>query len=299
MTTIAVTGATGFIGRQLIQHIEAAGHVALPLSRPLDPAVGWVIPPGADTLVHLAGRAHVIRESAADPVHAFYDSNVALTRNLANAASRAGVHRFVFISSAGVLGDASPPGGFNDDSPPRPYDAYSQSKWEAEELLRTMKPLGLETVIIRPPLVYGPGARGNFARLRRAVESGWPLPVGGLRSPRSMVGLRNLCDLIFTAALDARAADSTMLVADNETVSIAELVSMLCLLAGRQPRTFRVPGPVLASLLRLVGRGADVARLTHSLEVRPQRVLDLLGWRPPYSLAQELRWTMHQDSVKS
>jgi UDP-glucose 4-epimerase len=296
MTKVAVTGAWGFIGSHLIRELQAAGHVACAVPRPADENETWRTPPDAEVLVHLAGRAHVLREEAADPRRAFLESNLGLTQAVFRAAASAGVGRFIYMSSAGVLGSSSPPGGLTDDTPAHPHDAYSQSKWAAECWLREQAAACMETVIVRPPLVYGPGARGNFARILRAVRAGWPLPTGALRAPRSMVGIRNLCDMLIEACLQPGAANATFLVADSETVCIAELADLMAEFIGRRRRSLYVPVPVLVGILRMTGRQRDIPRVTQPFVLHPTRVAETLGWQAPFSLLDELRWTVQQEA---
>jgi len=294
VATISITGASGFIGRGLVAHAASQGHRVEPLTREdlanrLPAALAWT-----DVVIHLAGRAHVLRESAADPARAFHENNVQLTERVLAGAIAAGVRRFVLMSSAGVLGNTTTGSGIQDDSQPRPYDHYSRSKLDAEQAVKSMARGRIETVVIRPPLVYGPGARGNFARIMRAVERGWPLPVGALRAPRSMIGLRNLCDVTLRAALDPRAANATFLVGDERSVSVRELTLVMGRAFGKTPAIFSVPRVMLSALLRVLGRGRDVPRLTSPFVVNAHRVRDLLAWTPPYTLVQEIEWTVAQ-----
>jgi nucleoside-diphosphate-sugar epimerase len=245
-------------------------------------------------VVHLAARAHVLDETEEDPAAAFRRANVELTQHVFLDSVAAGVKRFVFMSSAGVLGNSSPPGGFTDESPPAPHDEYSRSKAEAERWLLETADKSVVRVLLRPPLVHGPGARGNFGRIVKAAERGYPLPVGGLLAPRSMVGLRNLCDFTLVAALEPRAITSTYLVSDEQALSVRELTVTLRRLFGRSGRVPWVPVSVLTTLLRMAGKGADVPRLTHPYELRPSRASATFGWRPPYSCAEELSWTVQQ-----
>lgn len=293
MTRIAVTGASGFIGRHLCAAAASAGIACVALGREslragvLEPAIE-----GCDAVLHLAGRAHVLHETSNSPEAEFREVNVTLTKRVAAAARDVGVGRFVYVSSAGVLGQVSPPEGLDDTSPPQPYDAYTRSKLEAERLLAGELPGSVPFTIVRPPLVYGPGARGNFERLVRAVLAGWPLPVGGLRARRSMVGVRNLVDLLLRASLDAGAEGATMLVADRELVTAGEFVRAVAHAAQRRPRILDVPAPVLKVGLRLIGRGPDVARLMQPFVLRPSAVQHRLGWSPPHSFHEELDWTL-------
>lgn len=294
MALIVVTGASGFIGRGFLAYCEQRGHKIRALTRQDLELGGAHLYANADSVVHLAARAHVLDETESDPVAAFRRANFELTQRVFLDSVAAGVKRFVFMSSAGVLGNVSPPGGFTDDSPPNPHDEYSRTKAEAERWLLANDSAGVVKVLIRPPLVHGPGARGNFGRIVRAAASGIPLPVGGLHAPRSMVGLRNLCDLTLAMSLDTRAVTATYLVRDEQTLSVCELAITLRRLFGRSSWVPWVPASVLATLLRLVGKGADAPRLTQPFEMHPTRARDTLGWRPPFSCADELSWTVEQ-----
>ena len=214
MNAVAVTGASGFIGREFVRSTRALARTVVPLGRA---DLGTDLESrlrGCESVVHLAARAHVLDSGAAADAAGFERSNVDLTRQVANAALAAGVRRLVFVSSAGVLGRASPPDGFSDYSPVAPHDAYTRSKLAAEDMLQREFARALEVVIVRPPLVYGPHAPGNFARLLGLVRRGWPLPFGALHAPRSMVGLRNLCDVLRVATAHPQAPGLRMLVAD-------------------------------------------------------------------------------------
>jgi UDP-N-acetyl-alpha-D-quinovosamine dehydrogenase len=294
MALIAVTGASGFIGRQFQVHCSDRGHQVRALARKSLEQGGAELYAGADCVVHLAARAHVLTETESDPAAAFRRANLELTQRVFLDSVAAGVKRFVFMSSAGVLGNVSPPGGFTDDSPANPHDEYSRTKAEAERWLLANDAEGVVKVLLRPPLVHGPGARGNFGRIVRAAARGFPLPVGGLHAPRTMVGLRNLCDLTLIAALDERATTATYLVGDEQALSVRELTIALRRLFGRSARVPWVPAGLLAVLLRLVGKGADASRLTQPFEMRPTRARDTFGWHPPYSCADELAWTVGQ-----
>jgi UDP-glucose 4-epimerase len=296
VATIAITGASGFIGRKFSAHVEACGHRPLPLSRAdLSSNLQQTLS-SADVVVHLAGRAHVLKEDSADPAQAFRAANVELTTQVLNAAIDAGVRRFVLMSSAGVLGNVTSANGFDDAASPNPYDDYSRSKFEAEQVLRALPAGRIEAVIVRPPLVYGPGARGNFGRILHAVRRGWPLPVGALHAPRSMIGLRNLCDITLMAAVDPRAAQEVVLVSDSQAVSVRELALALGTALGKVPTIFSIPVSVLGSILKLIGKRADVARLTAPFVIRPERVREVFGWSPPYSFAQEIEWTIAKSN---
>jgi len=293
MTTIAVTGAQGFIGRHLCALISRSELKYVALSRQSLSAGGLTQElSGCSAVIHLAARAHVLHESASSADVEFRAANVTLTQRVAEAARSAGVRRFVFVSSAGVLGPASPADGFDDTSPPRPHDAYTRSKLEAERWLTEEFSAALDVTIVRPPLVYGPGARGNFDRLLRAVLSGWPLPVGAIDARRSMVGVRNLSDLLLRAATSPRVAGACMLVADEEMMTVGEFACAIAESAGRKPRIVAVPLQVLKLGFAAVGRRADFVRLTQPFVLRAVQARRLLSWVPPYRMRDELDWTV-------
>jgi nucleoside-diphosphate-sugar epimerase len=289
MAVIAVSGASGFIGMHLCPDLIARGHQVKVLSRAQLLAADLPTSlAGASVFIHLAARAHILRDTTTDAEAAFRVANVELTQIVAKAASLAQVKRLVFPSSAGVLGRSSPAGGFTDHSVPAPHDAYTRTKLEAEVWLRREAQPQMELVILRLPLVYGWGARGNFARLFRAVEAGWPLPIGALDAPRSMLGIGNLIDLLHLAAVAPAAAGCTMLVADAETTTVAAFARELGRQMGRAPRLMRVPRWLVALLLRVSGRRLDIGRLMTPFELHPTVAKAALGWSPPFNLSEEL-----------
>jgi UDP-4-keto-D-FucNAc 4-reductase len=293
MSVIAVSGASGFVGRHLCPQLRSLGHGVVELVR--DDFVAHELRKrldGVEVFVHLAGRAHVLRETSLDPRTEFWNSNVGLTQLAARASTSAGVKRFVFLSSAGVLGASSPPGGFNDDSVANPHDDYTASKLEAEACLDAELSRDMQLVIVRPPLIYGPGARGNFMRLMRLALKGWPVPIAGFRAQRSMLGIRNMVDMISVVATDPRVTRATLLAADRDTISIAELFSMVARLAGHRPWLAPVPPVLIKWLLALTGRRSDIVRLTDPFVLRPSLARSQFGWMPPYLLQDELRHTV-------
>ena len=292
MSALAVTGAGGFIGTEFVRStLEARENVVLLGRAELDESLHRRLR-GCDTLVHLAARAHVLDADAAADAKAFERSNVALTQLVADAACRAGLGRMVFVSSAGVLGRRSPPGGFHDHSRPAPHDAYTRSKLAAEEMLMGHYATRIEVVIVRPPLVYGPNAPGNFGRLLRLVRRGWPLPFGALDAPRSMIGLRNLCDALRHAAAHPHASGLRMLVADRESPSVAGLLTECATAMGRPARLLSIPYSVLEMAFRVIGRESDFERLTAPFQLHPVVAVERLGWTPPWSFEEELRWAI-------
>jgi nucleoside-diphosphate-sugar epimerase len=302
---ILVTGATGFVGsaltarlaadRQFYVRTAARGGGAARTGGTATAAVGDIGPTtdwreavaGADVVIHLAGRAHVMREEVADPLTEYRRVNVDGSLGLARAFAAAGGRRFVYVSSVKVNGET---GVFSETDPPRPEDPYGVSKLEAERVLAEWSAeAGTELVIIRPPLVYGPGARANFALLVRAVARGLPLPLGGIANARSLVGLDNLVDFIVTCATHSGAAGETFMVSDGEDVSTPDLVTRIGRALGRRARLFTVPQPLLLAAATAVGRKGMAQRLTQSLRVDSRKATRMLHWRPPLTLDEGLR----------
>jgi len=292
MAVIAVTGSGGFIGRHLCDLASRTGIELRTIPRGAFGESGLPsLLSGVDAVVHLAAKAHDRQAREDDPDGAFEADNVVVTRRIGDACKAAGVRRLVFVSSAGVLGASSPPEGFTDASPPAPHDAYTRSKLAAETLLRNGYADCLDTVIIRPPLVYGPGAKGSFARLMDLATTDWPLPLGAMTAPRSLISVRNLCDLLLRVTQAPSAGGLCLLVADAETTSIAELARSIRAAVGRPSRVFSIPPAMLSTALRLAGRGGDVPRLVEPFVVRASSALAMLGWAPPHRLQDEILWT--------
>jgi nucleoside-diphosphate-sugar epimerase len=312
---ILVTGANGFVGRMLCEALAGAGRtvrkaVRAPLAGFSDLAVGEIGPAtdwraaleGAGAVVHLAARTHVLRETAPDSLAEYRRINVAGTDRLARAAAAAGVRRLVFLSSVKVNGERTDARPFTEDDAPRPEDAYGVSKWEAEQVLaRAAAETGLKVVVLRPPLVYGPGVKGNFLRLVHLVARGVPLPLGAVANRRSLVYAGNLVDAIVKALDAPQAAGRTYLVSDGEDLSTPELVRSLAQSLGVKARLMPVPPAALGLAATLAGKRAEFARLTGSLQVDSSRIRRELAWRPPFTLAQGLeltaRWYHAQSSA--
>ena len=273
---ILVTGAAGFIGQSLVAHLRRGGRDVLPVTRDMVARMTDV-----DAVVHLAARAHVVADKAADPLEEFRRVNVMETERLADAAVRGGVRRFVLVSSIGVLGNDSGGRAFTAADPPHPSEPYAVSKWEAEQrLLERVAGTAIEAVIVRPPLVYGPGVKGNFLRLLRLVNSGLPLPFAGLEARRSFVGLQNLCGLLEACIDHPAAAGRVLLAADGEDVTLPELLDAIARGLGRPARLFKVPWLLVESLASMAGRREDLARLVGSLRVDASETRQVLGWQP-------------------
>lgn len=296
MSNIAVTGASGFIGRHLCPTLSSLGHNVMSLGRQDigSPDLARRLE-GVQAVVHLAARAHIVRETSSNPAEEFRRANVGLVQRTARAARSAGVARFVFLSSAGVLGSRSPQGGFHDRSSPSPHDLYTFSKLDAEEWLNAELDGNMELAILRPPLVYGPGARGNVNRLLRLALKGVPLPIGNLQEQRSMVGIRNIVDLIRVLVTAPRVTCTTLLAADRETISVCELYRTAARLAGHDPWLARVPASILDWLLRVSGRRGDIDRLFGAFFLNPTIAKSQFGWTPPYSLQEELQYTVSAE----
>jgi nucleoside-diphosphate-sugar epimerase len=231
-----------------------------------------------------------MHDTAADPLVEFRAVNVEGTLNLARQSAAAGVKRFVFISSVKVNGESTQPGyAFTEADLPNPQDAYGQSKLEAEQGLRQIAiDTGMEVVIIRPPLVYGPGVKANFAALMRVVQRGWLLPLGAVHNRRSLVALDNLVHVIVTCLTHPKAANQTFLVSDGHDLSTAELVSGMAQAAGVSARLLPVPVWVLQAGAAMLGKKAPMQRLCGNLQVDISKARTLLGWVPPISVAQGL-----------
>ncbi len=307
---ILVTGAGGFVGVALCRTLTAEGcHVIAGLRRETDledaaecRVLGDLGGDGAldaalegvDAVVHLAARTHVITDRAADPMEAYRRINVDGTRRLAEAAIAAGVGRLIFLSSVKVNGEATHGTPFGETDPPAPEDAYGASKWEAEQILAELSGEGgLETVVLRAPLVYGPGVKANFLSLMKLCDSQLPLPLGGLTdNRRSLVYLGNLTDALRASLVHPEAAGRTYLVSDGEDVSTAELARRIRGALDRPARLLPVPASALCAALAVAGRRAAADRLTGSLAIDSGLIRRELGWSPPYSLDQGLQATV-------
>lgn len=302
---IAVVGAGGFVGRCLVVRLGADGHEVAPIVRTarampgerligdIDGATDWSgALAGVEAVVHLAARVHVMDEAPAPALARYRRVNTAGTLNLARAAAAAGVRRFVFLSSIKVNGERTVAGRpFRPDDPPRPEDSYAVSKLEAEQgLLALARETAMEIVIVRPPLVYGPGVAGNFATMMDWLRRGRPLPLGRVAgNRRSLIGIDNLVDFIALCVAHPAAANRVLLVADGEDVSTRALLERLAAAMNRRARLLPVPEAVLRGLARLAGKGAAGDRLLGSLQVDIGESRRLLGWSPPVTLAEGLR----------
>ena len=306
--TIVVTGANGFVGSHLCRALQSRGlaHRAvvregaqatpgtadllrLPI---LDEHTDWTTAlHGASTVIHLAARVHQLQDTSADPLQAFRATNLHATLQLARCAREMGVRRFIFVSTVKVLGEETALGRpFCASDPAQPQDAYAISKHEAEQALRALTAGGpMELVIVRPPLVYGPGVRANFASLVRVVQRGIPLPLARVHNLRSLVGIDNLVDLLLRCIQHADAGGQTFLVSDGHDLSTPDLVRQVAAALGQPARLWPVPLTGLQLAGRLTGRQAAVQRLCSSLQVDISATCQQLQWSPPVSVLEGLR----------
>jgi nucleoside-diphosphate-sugar epimerase len=291
---ILITGGSGFIGQELIKRLDVR---TLKLATRTDLSNRQMDLNGIKYVIHLAARVHVMNDTAIDHMQAFLKVNVESTRSLALRAASAGVKRFVFISSVKVNGESTLPGcAFTERDLPNPQDAYSLSKNEAEQvLLKISAESGMEVVIIRPPLVYGPGAKANFAALICAVKCGWPLPLGAVYNQRSLVSLYNLIDFIVICLTHPLAANQIFFVSDSHDLSTTELVLGMAQAAGVPARLLPVPVWALQTGASLVGKGEAMQRLCGNLQVDVSKARSLLGWVPPVSVDEGLRRSMKYE----
>lgn len=314
---VLVTGANGLVGTALCDLLERRGqpvraafrHTSCDAVR-VDPVVvgdlheatDWSAAlAGCDVVVHLAARVHVMNDDVPDPVAAFRRVNVDATLNLANQALLAGVRRLIYISTVKVHGEhTAPDRPFRASDPLRPADPYSQSKAEAEAALAALSSQsGLEIVFIRPPLVYGPGVKANFALLLQSIRRGRLLPFGAVTANRrSLVACDNLADLISTCVSHPSAAGQAFLVSDGEDVSTAELVRRIAKIWQRPVRLISLPAWLLSVAAILLGRRNMARRLFESLQVDIQPTCETLGWLPPFTLDQALNAMKMKDDEK-
>ena len=286
-----VTGANGFIGRAACAAFDVKGWKVTPATRANGSLEhGWPLQ-GIDAVVHLAGIAHEL--SARNAEEAYLQMNCAATERLAREAAAAGVRRFVFMSSIKVNGERTPKDRpFRVTDAPDPQDRYARSKWQAEQALaRVAAETGLAVVVIRPPLVYGPGVKANFLRLLELVNRALPLPLGAVHNRRSLLYVGNLADLILLAATAPQMAGRTLLASDGEDLSTPQLVREIARALEVPARLVPIPAGALTLAGRLTGKRNEVGRLTDSLcvDISATRAL---GWQPPYAVAKGLEETV-------
>jgi len=310
---ILVTGANGFVGEALCGELLRRGQSVRAVQRDAIPAIAGVevaevdsvdaftnwmeALKGVDVVIHLAARVHVMKDAAADPLAEFLKVNLYGTSNLAQQAAREGIRRFVYVSSVKVNGEQTTGSQFFSESDnPNPQGPYAISKWRAEQTLRDIaRETGFETVIVRPPLVYGPGVKGNFLTLLTAIARGIPLPLAGANNLRSLLYVGNLADALITCATHPAAAGQTYLVRDGDDVSTAQLVEKIARATGRKSRSFKIPLVLVRTVAGAFGRRKQFDRLFGSLRVNDEKIRSELSWTPPYTLEQGLRTIAARD----
>lgn len=307
MGKVLLTGANGFVGSEIARQLAKLEHhfVIAAVRRPCDilhnmqtvildigGSVDWTEPLiGTDVVIHAAARAHVMKDEVADPLAEYRRINVDGTLNLARQAATAGVKRFVFTSSIKVNGEATPrERPYHADAQPNPDDFYALSKLEAEKgLMQLATKTGMEVVIIRPPLVYGHGVKGNFASMIKLVARGAPLPLGAIYNKRSLVSIDNLVDLIIRCIDHPAAANQIFLAGDGMDLSTTELLRGVGEAMGKPVRLIPVPACMLQFGATLLGKRAMAQRLLGSLQVDISKTCELLDWKPPYTVQEGLR----------
>lgn len=254
---------------------------------------------GCDVVLHLAARVHIMRDSADDPLSEFRLLNVAGTEHLARNAAAAGVRRFVYVSSIKVNGEETSHSElYTEHDMAAPQDPYGISKWEAEQVLHQIsKETGLEVVIVRPPLVYGTGVKGNFAQMISVVAKGVPLPFASVKNKRSLIYVRNLVDALMLCVTHPKAAGNTYLVSDTEAVATSELLRKIAFAMGKQSHLFSCPSILLKLAAKLFRKSEQLNRLLGSLQVDSSKIRSELGWVPPLSMDDGLKATVKDKNL--
>ncbi len=311
MTRVLVTGANGFIGTVLCDQLVAEGFLIRGAYRSakagdcspnniekvivgeINANTDWQEAlKGVNIVVHLAARVHVMHETDSDPLAAFEAVNTAGTLNLAEQAASSGVKRLIFLSTIKVNGEQTQQ-AYSASDQANPSDPYALSKWHAEQALRTIRDKSdMEIVVIRPPLVYGPQVKGNFLRLITLINKGWPIPLASVNNKRSMVSVDNLCDLVKTCLSHSKADDELFLVSDGQDLSTPELIRLISDSMKKSPKLLPFPVTWLDFFAGLIHKRQEVERLCGSLQVDIQKNREILGWQPPFSVAEGVRKTV-------
>ena len=313
--TILVTGASGFIGKALVKSLCLKGYNVRATVRSasalafmsdyqkqqqlnnltmynlgeLSDKTDWKDAlDQVDTLVHCAARAHILQETSANPLETFRQMNTHVTENLAHQASDQGVQRFIFLSSIGVLGHSSYDTPFSDASLPSPQVPYAQAKWEAEQALHAL-PTAMDKVIIRPPIVYGPGVKGNFGALLNLIKKRIPTPLGAVKNKRQFIGIDNLVDFIMTCIARENPINETFIIADKEVINTTELLRNISLAIEIPVILLPVPHKLLDWGLKALGKAKMAGQLLGNLEIKSNKAKERLDWEPPYTMQEQLR----------
>ena len=307
---ILITGATGFIGSQLSETLANSGHEVRCTARSLAPNSSTArevvtcdlesadnldhLTMGCDAMIHLAGRAHVMSDDPATSESLYFSANVAVTKKLAESAARTGVKRMILMSSVKVNGESTTiDSPFTPRDTPNPQDPYGKSKTQAEQALwNVASTSGLEGVVIRPPLVYGPGVRANFASLIGIVNRGLPLPLASIHNKRSFVSIDNLIDCITTTLQSLNAAGQTFLVSDGNDLSTPQLIRSIASALHKSPNLIPFPTALLKLAATSVGKRSAYDRLCGSLAVDIALTQQRLSWTPPFTVQESLQRTV-------
>lgn len=318
---VFITGSTGFVGKALVTELVAEHHHVIAALRKQSTELPIEVEQkligdlsllsesntifnafdNIDVVIHTAARVHIMKDNAADPIEEFGKINVYATIELARQAARAGAKRFIFLSSIKVNGESTDNRRpFSETDDPAPEDAYGQSKLEAEKLLSDVaKTTSMEVVIIRPPLIYGPGVKANFAIMIKIIKKGIPLPFGAISNQRSMLAIDNLVSFIKLCMTHTAATNQVFLIADGEDISTTTLLRQLAVAYMRPPRLIPVPVSWMSFLAKRIGKHNLTDRLFGNLQIDISKAREILGWKPVITMEQQLNKMAELDRNSS
>lgn len=310
---VLVTGASGFVGKALCKELANRGFDIVAVARTRDAGLSEIASKlvmadladindeiqstllQVDVLIHVAGRAHIIKEQSKNPYLAYAKINIEATKNLALQAASCGVKRFIYISSVKVNGETTNTVPFDELITPSPEDDYGKTKYEAEKELRLIAAnANMEVVIIRPPLIYGKGVKANLKNLIKLCQSKLLLPFGAIHNKRSMVYIENLIDFIALCITHPKAANETFLISDDEDVSTTTLIRTIRTTLGLPSLLLPIPRSWMVFMLCLIGRKSLLTRLCGNLQVDITKAKTLLGWKPPFTFEQGIKNTIQE-----